>query len=741
MFGFGKSKKNKVKKGFQHSQYWLPQEAFEYDLADSETSTTTTADALKLASIKRSIANFVRIVTNKALPVVFSSGKQSYTTGEAVVLSASTKEKKLDAVVGLALHEGTHCILSDFEALEILMTHFDEMIPQNIVKLAEKIGLYNYEIQMLFKTLWNIIEDRRIDHYMYKKARGYRPYYEAMYDHYFCNKQIDTALLLGLWREPTVENYVNTIINITNPYFDTRLLPDLDLIVGIMDLPHIERLNDDKYDYLKAVRANHSYGTSNTKFEYDKMPEIFKLICKISEIILKNSIKYAAEQQTDDNSDQGSSSQNDDGQKAPNMDMGDGMSISGNSGDDENDDNNSSDSGDDSSDNDDDSTLDGDEPRKNVKSADSPKKKPKVNENQLKKALDKQKNFIDGNVKKKKASKKLERAIKAVEDADATMKDVTYQPHRVYGQDASRKTAPVLVLKRLTRSIMESGAYPFVGVDSYSSTLYENDEARLAVEEGFRKGAILARKLQIRNQDQLTKFNRRNSGKIDKRRLAQLGIENEDVFYRLKQVEYKPVHLHLSIDNSSSMRGNKFQRALMVGVALAVAADKIDNLDVVLSMRAGVAHKQAVISILYDSKVDSPVKIRSLFPYLKTTGVTPEGLCFAAIQDILLQQNADEMYFINLSDGEPYFDDYGGQPAWEHTRKQINELRRVGIKILSYFIEAGAADSDWNYYGSKRRADGRHEGFDTMYGKDAVYIDVNEIAGLIRTLNKMFLNR
>jgi len=44
------------------------------------------------------------------------------------------------------------------------------------------------------KTLINIIEDRRIDNFIYKTAPGYRGYYEALYDKYFNAKIIDKGL-------------------------------------------------------------------------------------------------------------------------------------------------------------------------------------------------------------------------------------------------------------------------------------------------------------------------------------------------------------------------------------------------------------------------------------------------------------------------------------------------------------------------------------------------------------------
>ena len=50
-------------------------------------------------------------------------------------------------------------------------------------------------------------------------------------------------------------------------------------------------------------------------------------------------------------------------------------------------------------------------------------------------------------------------------------------------------------------------------------------------------------------------------------------------------------------------------------------------------------------------------KIQNLFKYLTCPGITPEGLCFEAIQkEITDGDNGIDSYFINFSDGEPYFE-------------------------------------------------------------------------------------
>lgn len=89
-----------------------------------------------------------------------------------------------------------------------------------------------------------------------------------------------------------------------------------------------------------------------------------------------------------------------------------------------------------------------------------------------------------------------------------------------------------------------------------------------------------------------------------------------------------------------------------------------------------------------------------------------------------------DSYFINFSDGEPWFNgqgmEYYGNYAIDHTRGMVNKMRDRGIKILSYMIDASKNGT---------------ETFKKMYGKDAEGINVSQLLPLAKTLNLMFLKK
>jgi len=81
-----------------------------------------------------------------------------------------------------------------------------------------------------------------------------------------------------------------------------------------------------------------------------------------------------------------------------------------------------------------------------------------------------------------------------------------------------------------------------------------------------------------------------------------------------------------------------------------------------------------------------------------------------------------------MSDGMPYYGNYCGDSARKHTREQVKKMTREGIKVISYFIT-----------GSNGISDSERSAFDSMYGKEAQYIDTSKINEVAKSMNKKFL--
>ena len=75
-------------------------------------------DPIFLAQVQKGITNFVRILTEKDIPVEYATTGDSLTDGKTVYIASNIKEDTIDYTVGLALHEASHVLLTDFKYLK-----------------------------------------------------------------------------------------------------------------------------------------------------------------------------------------------------------------------------------------------------------------------------------------------------------------------------------------------------------------------------------------------------------------------------------------------------------------------------------------------------------------------------------------------------------------------------------------------------------------------------------------------
>ena len=688
--------KNKVK---QNSTFW-DTNSDDVDVDDFlglDTDVKKGKDLVALAGYKRAISNFVQIVTEDNIPVVFNSKDESYTDGKKVVIGSNIDDKKFDVAVGLALHEGSHIKLSDFN----LLRNLEIEIPQEIYILGEKMGVDRYTIISTIKSILNYVEDRRIDSFIFRTSPGYKGYYHSMYDKYFYSKSVDKGLLSSEFRMENIESYMFRIINLHNKNRQLGSLKGLKEIYETIDLGRIQR------GMMRDTR------------------EAFNVACDVMGVILLNIDKI----ETPDSDEEGNSNQ--DGNSEGQGGSGDGSSDGGNTITDE-----------ELQDMIDNGSVGSSTPEDNLGNDDGSQsvelsdRQKKMLENHIKK----QEKFLDGNIQKTLLSKKDNQDMKAIEESGASYENVGDGIENYYGTSVSGGTK-CLVVKNLTQSLLDSDQ--FSCANSWNQKRYNDSDSYYGrgynfVEEGLRLGSILGRKLQVRGEESSLKYTRQNSGKIDKRLIAELGFGNTDVFSQTFVEKYNKAYLHISVDASGSMSGDKWNKAMTSAVAMIKACDMAGNIDVVVSIRTthSKGHSQGVpmIMVCYDSRTDKLQKVKSLFSGLEVSGTTPEGLCFEAIQKDLIPGNSNQdSYFINFSDGQPYYGNndisYSGESAERHTRKMVDNMKNIGISVLSYFI-GGSYESEHD-----------NRAFTNMYGSDASFINATNMMEVAKTMNKKFLSK
>jgi hypothetical protein len=696
-----------------YSSFWLDRSIWEDDDNQPTKVEKKSNDLMKLMSYKRSISNFVNIVTGQPIPVTFNGrGEDSYTDGNQVVISAKMNDKEFDPVVGLALHEGSHVKLTDFTTLKELMDN--NVFPSSMTDFINSFKTdegseFNYtqewydnkgQIVHNLKQLLNYVEDRRIDNYIYKSAPGYRGYYEAMYNKYFHSNVVDKGLKSSEHRTETWSSYMFRLINITNKNRDLNALKGLRKIWNLLDLKNISRLRTTN-DALELAGEIFMVIQNNVNEDMDQMPEPQK----------------GGDGQGNDDTDGKSDMSSDDKPTADAPPMeGNGMGKGKDSKGDDGDDGNSTD--------DKGSQSTGLGNKNGAGGNFSP-----LNDRQkkmLENAIKKQEKFLDGDIQKTTISKADKKKLDTLDQADIETEVTGKGLQQGYYRNASQGVQ-TYVIKNVTKNLIDSGIVPHLGTWRLDS----NDKA---VRKGITLGTILGKKLKTRNEERVNNTPRMKSGKLNGRMLHEIGFGNFQIFDQININTATPCLLHISIDASSSMSGDKWYNTQTAAVAIAKAASMTDNMNVVISYR-GIYYNsgsgcQPLMMIAYDSRKDKFQKIQNLFKYISPSGTTPEGLCFEAIlKELVKTKNGTDSYLINFSDGWPGFDNkeinYGGQYAVDHTAEQVKKVRQAGVGVLSYFISDG-------YYGSSKSY------FEQMYGKDSEFINVDNMTQLAKTLNKKF---
>jgi hypothetical protein len=696
----------------------------DWDTNDYTTSYSPKQDKsknlYKMAAHRRAIANFVSIVTGKNIPVKFNTKGNSYTDGTTVVISSKVAEpNEFDPAVGLALHEGSHIKLSNFTLLADMYQSIQKVVGP--AKLKEWMETANNkgvsDVIYTIKDILNWVEDRRIDQFIFDGAPGYRDYYRSMYDKYFNDPAIDKGMTSTEMSEETLDSYMFRLINLHSKFSRPNALKGLSEITKLAKLSDINRLKS--------------------------TDDALVVACDIFDVILTNIDANAQAEENKGNGKgkgkgQGSPQAGEGEQEAGEDDIeveinedggSDGIDDEGEDFDEAGGDNEVAEEGK--------GVMGKIKVMLGGKGKNGKPAEGKLSQRQLeilKKKIEKQKEFLRGDVKKGNVSSSENKSLDTIDQSGTELKTV--------GEELSNGTVVTkgiecIVVKKMNQSLLESSDFPLADLRYNSKEGEHQNHVQCASEvlEGIRLGTILGKKLQVRSESRETIFNRQLVGRMDKRMISSLGFGNEHVFFTKEIDAYKKANLHISVDASGSMSGTKWRKTMTNVVALAKAVDMISNLEIQISFRT-TSGELPYIVVAYDSRIDKFIKVKTLFQYLRPGGTTPEGLAFEGVMKQMVGSTTDvDSYFLNISDGEPYFHgkgyNYQGYYASKHTKKMVDKIQSMGIKVLSYFVSEYSGDVD--------ATSGSGKVFKDCYGKAASYINVTNVNEVTRTMNGLFM--
>lgn len=675
------------------SKEWLPNsKAVDFTLNNLKTPKSSLSNSQfltvvnTLKSINHSISDYVKIITKKHIPVVYHEEDKSYTDYEVIVISGTLNDGNIDATVGLVMHESSHIVYTDFGILK------------KIANIIDNTKYTKYDSKDISDKINDIVQKHGVD--LIKSLGDLKTLLNVFEDRRIdYNTTHNHPAYMGYY-VALYYRYFNTIDTSmafnSNLYNDEAVESYMFRLINIVNpyasedalngLPEIYRLLD-----LKNVGR------------FKNTTEILELSFKVLDIIYENCKqqdgKVKQESDSSNKFGKGGMPNSGDGGDSDEFSLGDGTIFI----------------------NDISELTFSDDP--NAKSL-------------------KGKKVIFSEKAKQQLREKMEKLAEKLDgerdDKDALNPDLSVV-NNMQGVGTTLQSAligdySVIFVKHINESDVDNNTYDFFDKKSINKEF---------VDAGVAFGKALYKKVNVLNEIKFEKQIRKQSGHINKRLLHELPSNNVNIFNRVKKTEYGEYSIHVSIDISGSMSGNKLEQCIKTVAALSTLSNMLNNkFNICVSVRyegyvgTGKYNKRGryggsdgyspVVAVIYDSTKDKYAKSLLVLNHLQTAGCTPEGLCYNALSEyILANAKSKTPYFINFSDGEPTYS-YGSYSGVQHTRDMVNKMRKSGIHILSYFISGG-------YYGSSQ------DNFITMYGKDSKTIDQNSITLVAKSLNEMFL--
>lgn len=253
-----------------------------------------------------------------------------------------------------------------------------------------------------------------------------------------------------------------------------------------------------------------------------------------------------------------------------------------------------------------------------------------------------------------------------------------------------------------------------------------------AISKGEILGDKLKNKLQLRNEIKELIFNRKSSGRLDKKNLYSLQF-NDKIFYNKKIEQQESAYIHISIDASGSMNAY-WNKLITILISLIKSFKEFRNIKTVISFRNTFSYNNKetpVVYIVYDSEKSKFELFKHFLKFFSPFGQTPDGICFSSILNRIKNESQNKKsYFVNISDGLPYFHEeksgilYCNEIAYDHTRLEINKMKKANIEVLSFYIGEKSAEIE--------------NAFKKIYGQNSIFIqnfeNINKIVNIINSL-------
>lgn len=657
-----------------------------------------------LFQIQRAVSQFVTIGTNGIIPgrdVNYKLIGDSYIDYDRKVNIRIHSDATI--MVGLALHEASHCAWSSMEVFKSLAdwmkkpanglenkSLFPKGFEEFINKFATKFGLNLRAAVKEFFSYVNWLEDRRIDKIRVSSCPGYAGYYDSLYNEYFWRPE-DSELLTGKnFRQETIRSYGFRIFTMLHPDFDHSALKRLPEITELIDLDNILRLGKDE---------------SGTKLIAQMAFDIWNILFDACDE-LKNDEEVSHQ-----------------------MSNSGGQGQPGNIGGDPNDT--------------DDNEEDEDEKRrKNLQRIMNDFLEQPLESGDIESALD---SLLDDlSDPNSGAGKEMTAAEKSLDSKKSFLNDDQLTETLYAISDKELAAIQAMIASSVKVSEVFKGSYHaalFEDIDKVQGLtvgFLSDSPARCSsiVDDAIRQGRQLGHRyrkdMTILNETKTKKTIRKKNGRIDNRILYAADFDSM-IYASTRKTKRQRVYLHLSLDASGSMdTRSRWAEAVKLATMLVYATNGINGFILTISIRSNYgtagSNDDPALAIVYDSRKHTTRKFEKNIRRITLNSSTPESLLYELASKFMHKNVPADCvkYFVTVTDGEPCFHGYSGKTAVAHCTKEIRTMNKQGIEVFGYFV--GSSDSNDTY-----------KTFREMYGDNSAVLGDSRWGQIANDLKRFIL--
>lgn len=211
----------------------------------------------------------------------------------------------------------------------------------------------------------------------------------------------------------------------------------------------------------------------------------------------------------------------------------------------------------------------------------------------------------------------------------------------------------------------------------------------------YNEAKVIARNISANLAFLDSRFNRTTEmlelqhGDLDESALYSLKFRNRDLFYDEEETQGYSLDIGILVDESGSMRGRKIEEAKIATLALALALQANEHINLFVYGHTADMPSEPFVMYRYLDPASRAIDVNTLFG-IESRSCNADGYAIEQMGEILKQGESRQKVLIVISDGQPAAACYGGwfgsDEGVEHTHQVVQQLERENVFVVQIAV-------------------------------------------------------